>query len=62
MMRSSRSSAAVAARESHASRTPCEHPELVFAWCARRVRFASLRGGRRSVRPHHCARFQNRAQ
>eukprot|EP00974_Lingulodinium_polyedra_P028352 2734686-Lingulodinium_polyedra.AAC.1 len=31
---------------------------MAFAWNARHVRFASRCGGRRSTRPHHCARFQ----
>eukprot|EP00974_Lingulodinium_polyedra_P089683 8696222-Lingulodinium_polyedra.AAC.1 len=29
----------------------------VFAWCVRRVRFASRCDGGRSSRPHHCAAF-----
>eukprot|EP00974_Lingulodinium_polyedra_P088137 8546344-Lingulodinium_polyedra.AAC.1 len=33
-------------------------PKLAFAWSARGARFASRCGGRRSIRPHHCARFE----
>eukprot|EP00974_Lingulodinium_polyedra_P085629 8292068-Lingulodinium_polyedra.AAC.1 len=58
MVRSNRSFVGAAARKSHASHTPCEHPELAFAWCVRGARLASRCGGRRSIRPRHCARFQ----
>eukprot|EP00974_Lingulodinium_polyedra_P070655 6838719-Lingulodinium_polyedra.AAC.1 len=52
-MRSKRPFAAAAACESYASRTPRERPQLVFAWCVRRVRFASCRGGAQAARKQH---------
>eukprot|EP00974_Lingulodinium_polyedra_P111111 10745819-Lingulodinium_polyedra.AAC.1 len=57
MMRLNRPLAATAVRTSHASRTPCEHHLLAFAWCVQGMRFASRCGGSRSIPPHHCARF-----
>eukprot|EP00974_Lingulodinium_polyedra_P111341 10769902-Lingulodinium_polyedra.AAC.1 len=47
-MRSNRPLAAAAACTSHASRAPCKDQKLLFAWCVRRVRFASRCGGERA--------------
>eukprot|EP00974_Lingulodinium_polyedra_P067514 6537020-Lingulodinium_polyedra.AAC.1 len=67
MMRLNRPAAATTARKPHASRTPREHQFLVFAWCARNVRFArrcggrrNRCGGRRSIRPHQRVPFAKR--
>eukprot|EP00974_Lingulodinium_polyedra_P090002 8726455-Lingulodinium_polyedra.AAC.1 len=53
-------SAAAAARQSRASRAPCERQFRVFAWSARSVRFASRWGGGRQLQPHHCVAFAKR--
>eukprot|EP00974_Lingulodinium_polyedra_P034994 3362904-Lingulodinium_polyedra.AAC.1 len=47
-MHSNLPSAAAAARRLHASHAPREHQQLVFAWCLRRARLASRRGGERA--------------
>eukprot|EP00974_Lingulodinium_polyedra_P029252 2818996-Lingulodinium_polyedra.AAC.1 len=60
MMRSRSPSAAAAARISHASRTPREHQQLVFAWCVRRVRNESRCDGRQRSQPHPCVAFEKR--
>eukprot|EP00974_Lingulodinium_polyedra_P039380 3776258-Lingulodinium_polyedra.AAC.1 len=54
--------AATTAGKSHAPRTPCEHQFWAFAWCVRRVRFASRCGGEYWIRPHLRATFENAAQ
>eukprot|EP00974_Lingulodinium_polyedra_P034479 3314633-Lingulodinium_polyedra.AAC.1 len=45
-MRSNPPFAVAAVCKSHASRAPCGRQFLVFAWYARRVRFASRRRGK----------------
>eukprot|EP00974_Lingulodinium_polyedra_P070214 6794191-Lingulodinium_polyedra.AAC.1 len=62
MMRSNRPFAGATACKSHASHTPREHQQLAFARRARGVRCACRCGDRRSIQPHHCARFQNHGQ
>eukprot|EP00974_Lingulodinium_polyedra_P120091 11173701-Lingulodinium_polyedra.AAC.1 len=57
---SNRLPAAAAARKPH-DRARRANIMLVFAWCARGVRFASRCGGRRSFRPHHGAPFLKRS-
>eukprot|EP00974_Lingulodinium_polyedra_P065054 6288728-Lingulodinium_polyedra.AAC.1 len=60
MMRLNRPAAVAKRSKSHASRTPCERHFLVFAWNARRVRFASRCGGGRQMQSHHCVAFAKR--
>eukprot|EP00974_Lingulodinium_polyedra_P128936 11208095-Lingulodinium_polyedra.AAC.1 len=60
MMRLQLPSAAPAARKSHDSHTPRARQTVVFAWSARRVRFASCCGGGRRSQLRHCAAFCKR--
>eukprot|EP00974_Lingulodinium_polyedra_P002208 205893-Lingulodinium_polyedra.AAC.1 len=60
MVRLRSPSAAAAARIPHATHAPCDHPKIVLAWRARRVRNASRCDSRQRPQPHHCVAFEKR--